>query len=267
VPDGLDAYQQRRRRFLAMVHAVMAAYPRADIALYGATALQVLGVALPACFEDWDNCHVIVPRSTYQPIRRCVVAHRSSATPTVWARPDGLPVMHPVDHWSQLAGGTVNSLVEVGDGLLRRRHPLLSLDQMNRRVAELEGTAGVARLRAALRLVVPGTDSLYETRTRLALIDAGLPTPLVNLPVFVRSVGRTYHLDMAYKHEKVGIEFDGLVHVGDDRQQEIDAARHRDLADEGWFVIRVTARQLAEPVQFTRPVERALILRHGLLSR
>ena len=264
---GWDEYQVRSRRFFAMVHAVIAAYPNRDIALYGPTALQVLGVALPICFEDWDNCHIIVPRGTYQPVRRGVIVHRANAGLTIWGHVGGLPVLHPVDHWAQLRGGTINNLVEVGDGLMRRRKPLLTLEAVNRRIAQLAGVPGVGRLRQAARLIVPGTDSLYETRTRLTLIDAGLPCPLVNLPVFVHSVGRTYHLDMGYEEEKVGVEFDGLVHVGDDRQQEIDAARLRDLADEGWFVVRVTAKQLAHPEDFTRPIERALVMRHGLSSR
>jgi len=81
VPDATDAdeYQVRRQRFVAMVHGVMAAYHRADVALYGPTALQILGVALPSCFEDWDNCHIIVRRGTYQPVRRCVSTHRATA--------------------------------------------------------------------------------------------------------------------------------------------------------------------------------------------
>ena len=265
--SGPDEYQRRRRRFLAMVHAVMAAYPSRDIALHGPTALQVLGVALPTCCEDWDNCHVVVPRGTYQPVRRCVIAHRANGQLRIWAHAGGLPVLHPVDHWAQLRGGTINNLAEVGDGLVRRRNPLLTPAAVHQRIEQLAGVPGVGRIRRAARFVAVGTDSLYETRTRLALIDAGLPCPRVNLPVFVHSVGRTYHLDMGYEEEKVGVEFDGLVHVGDDRQQEIDAARLRDLADEGWFVVRVTAKQLAHPEDFTRPIERALVMRHGLSSR
>jgi len=95
LPDetGLGAYQIRRQRFLAYVRAVVAAYPRGSIALFGPTALQVLGVALPASLEDWEHCHLLVQSGTSRPRRDGVVAHRCNRL----VRPhdfDGLPVRH-----------------------------------------------------------------------------------------------------------------------------------------------------------------------------
>jgi len=256
LPTG-DEFEVRRARFLQHVRGVMAVYGAAGAVLYGPTALQVLGVALPESLQDWDNCHLTVPGPS-RPQRDGVVSHRSSQV-KVWRMVDGLPVMHPVDHWTQLVGATSDELVEVGDGLVRRKRPLLKLSEVKQRLGELTGVPGVRAVRQALRRVVPGTDSLYETRVRLILVRAGLPVPSVNLEVEVPSVGRLYHLDMAYEKERIGVEFDGLVHVQNQAQMRLDAARRRDLQDAGWVIVTITADQLRNPQQFIGPIRRALV--------
>ena len=258
----LDRFQVRRRRFEAKVRAIVAACGKDGTVLYGPTALQVLGVALPESLEDWDNCHILVPSGTYRPMRAGVVAHRSSRDIVIHRRIGGLPVLHPVDHLLQLRDATIAELIEVGDGLMRRSHPLLTLDQLRRRLDELAGVPGIDKVRRAAAWMRPGTDSLYESRTRIIIVRAGLPEPTVNLRVPVRSTGFLYHVDMGYQAELTGVEFDGTVHVGDTRQMNIDAARHRDLADAGWLIFKVTSEQLRDPSQFLHPLERALIMRH-----
>jgi hypothetical protein len=153
--------------------------------------------------------------------------------------------------------------VEVSDGLMRRQHPLLTQSDFTQRLLQLEGATGIKALRRIQRWVKPGTDSLYETRTRMILIRSGLPCPEVNFAVWCPSAGRTYHVDMAYPSAKVAVEYDGAVHVGDRRHMEIDAFRRRDLQEAGWIVITVTSAQLRRPDTLVRSVETALILRHA----
>jgi len=257
-----DKWQARRRQFLRRVHAVMAAYP-GTVILCGVTALQVLGVALPSHLEDWQNCHVIVAPGAYRPQRRGVIAHRSLTPPQAWRLIDGLPVLHPVDCWLQLRGASDNDLIEVGDGFLRKRKPLLTLDAMNRRLNQLTGVDGVKRARSVMRWLRPRTESIYETRIRLLLVRAGLPCPLVDHEVFCPSVGRAYHLDMGYDEEKIGVEYDGRDHVKDTEQMEIDATRRRHLQDEAWMLITITAGQLKDERAIVRSVEAALVLRRA----
>ena len=173
--------------------------------------------------------------------------------------------MHPAEHWLQLRDATDDELVEVADGFLRRRNPLLSHDELVAKVASLAGRPGAARARAALTWVVPGTESLYESRTRLVLVRAGLPQPVVNCPVYVPAIDRELHLDMGYRQEKVGVEYDGAVHVGNQRQMHIDANRRRMLQDQGWMIITVTADQLYQPQHIVHSVESALMLRRAAL--
>ena len=258
--EGLDWREVRRIRFLAHARSVIAACGDAPVALAGPSALQALGVALPEAVEDWQRVHVVVPPRAYRSERADVIAYRRSDF-WVGARRDGLPLQHPVVAWTQLRGATQDGLVEVGDGLIRRKKPLMTIERVQAQVARLAGRPGVPQVRRALAWVRPGTDSLYETRTRLTLLRAGLPEPTVNPPVHLRSVGRRYHIDMAYEAARLGVEYDGLDHVKDREQMEIDAERRRHLQDAGWLIITVTARQLDHPGPFLRSVEQALSLR------
>ena len=266
LPDTapMTQWQSQHVQFLAHTQAVMAALQGRGVVLYGVTALQVLRVPLPARLQDWQTCHVLVPPGVRPPRRRGVVAHRTRTTPTAWAIRDGLPILHPVDHWLQLRG-TDDELVEVADGLMRRQHPLVTMDGFRQRLDELAGTPGIKTRRRVLNLVVPGTDSLYETRTRLIVVRAGLPTPVVNHVVTCRN-GVTYLVDMAYVAEKVGLEYDGAGHVGNRTQMENDAQRRRDLQDEGWLIITVTAADMTQPTSFIRSLEEALVLRRVAMS-
>jgi len=256
----------KRAGLVDLARATVAAYPNKQMALFGPTALEVLGVALPNRLEDWDNCQIVLPPGVVRPRRAKVVAHQSRQ-PFEVSVTAGLPLLDPVEHWCQLPAATVDELVEIGDGLVRRINPLTTLDDMRRRVERLGGGHGIKRARQALRLVVPGTDSIMETRTRLILVRAGLPVPAVNLRVYCRAAGRVYHVDMGYEAEKVAVEYDGAVHVGDRRQMEIDAARQRHLQDEGWFVVRVTAADLRRPEDIVRSVESAIIVRRAAAAR
>jgi len=261
VVPGLDPWTARRAQFFAHVRAMVSVY-RTGAVLYGTTALQVMGVALPSRLEDWENCHLLVRADAYRPRRIGVITHTTATMPPLWNRPTGWPLLHPVDHWLQV-GGTQDELVEVGDGLLRRQRPLLTLDEFHSRLSELGGTTGVRAARHAAQWVRPGTDSLYETRLRLILAHAGLPVPVVNAPVPCPNAGRVYHADLGYPWERLGIEYDGADHVGSRAQMAIDAERRRQLQDAGWLIITATVQDLDNPAQFVRSVEQALILRRG----
>ncbi|MCL2783976.1 MAG: DUF559 domain-containing protein [Propionibacteriaceae bacterium] len=263
---GCDEWQQRRDEFIVKMQGILAAYPDKGAVLYGPTALQVLGVALPESVGDWTNCHLLIHRDVPRPIRRDVIAHRSSAIPTATARVHDLPLQNPVQHWIQIRGASNNALVEIGDGLVRRQNPLLTMEELMTELDGLAGQGGVKQVRSVVRWVRPGTDSLFETRTRLLLVQAGLPEPMVNLPVHCPTVGRTFHLDMGYEQERVGVEYDGAVHVGSRQQMEIDAKRRRILQDEGWLIITITSDQLRQPHDIVRSIESALLLRRSRLS-
>ena len=256
--QGLDPWEKKRMRHICLVHATLAAYGHKGAIVCGPTALQVLGVELPPSSEDWDNCHVIFPPGVSRPKRHQVVAHRSIYEPKVWRYIGKLPVLHPVDCLMQITNSDVFTTVEIADGFLRRRNPLLSPDAMKTRIDHLKNKSGCERVKKAMQWVRPGTDSLYETRTRMMIVRAGLPEPVVNLRVYCPTSSRLFHVDLGYESQKLAIEYDGAIHVGNRAQMEIDANRRRLLQDDGWLVIPVTASILRTPEKIIRSVETAL---------
>ena len=109
--------------------------------------------------------------------------------------------------------------------LLAKRHP---------------GARGLRRLRVALPCVDGGAASPKETWLRLLLIDAGLPPPTTQIPVFdgYRTVA---FLDMGWEEFKVAAEYDGDQHRSDQRQYVKDIRRHELVDDLGWHVVRVVS--------------------------
>jgi very-short-patch-repair endonuclease len=169
----------------------------------------------------------------------------------------GLRIVSAVDAWCQLAAElSERELVVIGDALVRRQHPLATMDALRRAVARMGGRRGSRRLARALTRVRPRTDSPAETELRLDLIDAGLPEPDVNVPIHDVS-GRQIALgDLVYAEWRVVVEYDGEHHREDRAQYSRDVDRLDDLAHAGWRVIRFNAshvgRRRAERIDRVR---------------
>lgn len=100
------------------------------------------------------------------------------------------------------------------------------------------GVRGLVQLRDAVAVMDGGAESPPETRTRLVLLDAGLPKPQTQI-----WVGR-YRVDMGYEEFRVGVEYDGEQHWTDPRIRAYDIDRHAELLAHGWVIIRVSAEML-----------------------
>jgi hypothetical protein len=112
-------------------------------------------------------------------------------------------------------------------------------------LARHSGVRGLVQLREVLNLMDAGAESPQETRTRLVLIDAGLPRPQTQIIVVGDFHGRRYsRVDMGYEDFKVGVEYDGEQHWTDPQQYEYDIDRHAELLARGWVIIRVSADML-----------------------
>ena len=110
-----------------------------------------------------------------------------------------------------------------------------SIELLSRRHA---GVRGMRQLREVVDLMDGGAESPQETRTRLALVDAGLPRPQTQIVV------DHWRIDMGYEEFKVGVEYDGAQHWTDPRQHQRDIDRLAELLDRGWLIIRVSADML-----------------------
>jgi very-short-patch-repair endonuclease len=111
-------------------------------------------------------------------------------------------------------------------------------------IAEHPGARGVVRLRGVLPLVDGGAESPQETRTRLALIDAGLPKPQTQIRVHDQYGQFVARIDMGYEELRVGVEYDGPQHWTSPEQRARDIERQCALVDLGWVIIRVTSELL-----------------------
>ncbi|MGJ7541164.1 DUF559 domain-containing protein [Brevibacterium luteolum] len=158
-------------------------------------------------------------------------------------------------------------LVQCFDAVLGRWHgpPKLTPVQLSQLIVGTRRYPGRKLAIAALHRARPGVDSPQETRLRLSLVDAGLPEPEVSVSVENPATGYYYLLDMAYRYEKVAVEYDGDHHRGDEAQYNRDIARLQTLEQLGWIVIRVTRR--SDMSRVAHDVRAALIRRRRPRSR
>lgn len=108
--------------------------------------------------------------------------------------------------------------------------------------------AGAAEAQAGLRRVVrlrrlvphadPRTDSPMESRMRWRFIDAGFPAP--DLQVEVAAGGRARWVDIGWREERVGAEFDGQEAHMTPQQLRDDRRRHNWLTENNWTLLHFT---------------------------
>jgi very-short-patch-repair endonuclease len=105
-------------------------------------------------------------------------------------------------------------------------------------IKEHRGVRGLVQLREVLDLMDSGSESPQETRTRLVLVDAGLPKPRTQI-----CLGR-WRVDMGYEEFKVAVEYDGAQHWEDPIRRAKDIDKYAELSALGWIIIRVGADML-----------------------
>lgn len=209
------------------------------------TAARIWDLPLPGWTDADERLHVIRPTSGAQVRRPGITGHRGLETrATTSAR--GLPVTTRAETWADLAavGLTRDDLVVVGDAVVRGRPELLAgLHRVSARARRL----GATRLRDAAALVRVGSRSAMETRTRLALVQAGLPEPLLNARIHADDDEEVACCDLVWPDAKVVVEYEGDHHRTDRAQWRLDITRVRRLESLGWRVLRITADDLRGP--------------------
>ncbi len=101
-----------------------------------------------------------------------------------------------------------------------------------------KGARGVARLKAVLPLVDGGAASPQETRLRLVFMDAGLPKPTTQIPIYDERGQLVRILDMGWEDFMVGAEYDGDQHRTSRPQYVKDQRVWPKLSRLGWRVVR-----------------------------
>lgn len=238
--------------------AALAPLQTADQFFSHLTSAELHGMRMP---ERWNQreLHVTGQNVSRAMRRPGVVGHKTTLPVRLVKLSDGLRASHPVDAWCECAVLLpVDDLVIMGDGLIRRRNPVATIDELERAVARRSGQRGAARLRTALPLLRAGTDSARETTLRMLVVRAGLPEPEVNAALFDSSGNTIAHGDLAWPQFRVVLEYDGRQHAEDPTQFAIDIRRLDALAESHYRVIRVEKSLLANGSKVLAKVRRAL---------
>jgi hypothetical protein len=137
-------------------------------------------------------------------------------------------------------------------------------DLLTRR-AGTPGARGSRRLAEVVALADPRSGSAPETRLRVGLLRAGLPTPAVQYRVCDERGSELARVDLAYPEARLAIEYDGVDEFGADelaRGVARDRMRDGELAGHGWQTLRLDADDVdIELPRTARRVEQLLALR------
>lgn len=110
-------------------------------------------------------------------------------------------------------------------------------------VANRPGWRGIRWARSAVAHAEPLSESVMETRQRMALVLGGLPRPRAQVEVREPSGLFLARLDLGYDKWKVGMDYDGEVHA--ERWRE-DLDRQERIRGLGWWHRRYTSLDTAD---------------------
>ena len=120
----------------------------------------------------------------------------------------------------------------------------VDVDAIRAYAVERPGTRGIRGLIRALDVVDCGSESPRETRTRLLLIEAGLPKPDTQIEIRDSSGKFVARIDLGWRRWRVGVEYEGVHHWLDERQRTRDIERYEDLDRVEWQIVRVNSEQM-----------------------
>jgi len=224
------------------------------------TAALLHGLPLPGWLASDPRIHVTVPAGTRAPQMVGVVGHELRHELLHADVVDGIPVTSPLQTWIDLGPVLpLGALVAVADALCGGERPNFVPDDLRQATLPLAGRRGVRRLRAAAALARARVESPKETETRLLLVDAGLPEPVVNYTITDADGNFIARVDLAWLLHRACVEYEGDGHRTDRAQFRKDITRRERLEDLGWRVIRLTDDDLRDGgLEFLRRVRAAL---------
>lgn len=213
-----------------------------------ATAAHCLKLPVCRTLEREDRVHLTLCNGSTKTRRRGIVTHRSPLEPVDRTSRHGISLTSPARTWVDLCGDKrmdEQDLVILADAIVnrpwRRGGRVDGMDTIEGLAAALTragSVKGVRRARAVLARTRVGADSPAETRTRLALVEAGLPEP--ELQVAADPADRyTPVADLGYRLLKIAIQYDGKHHRTPE-QQAADVYRDERFRELGWTVVRLT---------------------------
>lgn len=134
---------------------------------------------------------------------------------------------------------------------------LITVERFHAYVESRPAWTGVRRARFAADHAVAGSRSPQESRLRLVwTLDAGLPTPLCNEPVFALDGSLLGYPDLFDPAAGLVGEYDGADHLADDRRS-MDRTREERFRDHGLEYVAVVRGELGRPELVARRLRAA----------
>jgi hypothetical protein len=230
------------------------------------TAARIRSQILPAWLADSNELHLSKPDGLPEVRRRGVIGHSVLVFEDEIEIVDGIRISSRSRTWLDMARRLSESeLVCMGDELIRvprvefegRTRPFDTVEGLCLLVARHPNLQGVVRARAAIDRMRVGADSAPESLLRLAMEDAGLPEP--ELQVALRkndAAGPT--ADLGYRHRRLAIQYDGEHHLHE-AQIFSDKRRNKAFEAAGWTVLVFGKKDLADCFDGAiRQIKRAL---------
>jgi very-short-patch-repair endonuclease len=224
-------------------------------AFSGRTAAAILGLDVPACDPIEATISRDLPARARAGIklRRAALAGEDVVVHDGFRMTDGLRTVCDLGSRADLVEAVVAIDMALHAGLV-------DLPTLRGWVQRNSGTKGIKRLRRAVELANPLAESPMETRLRLELTMAGLPSPCAQVDLDDPQGNFIGRVDLYYPDVRLVIEYDGLNHK--DRLVE-DLRRQNALLNSGFHVLRFTAPDLRFRGAVASQVRRA----RRLLSR
>ena len=245
LPAGRHLEIAERARVLA------AATPGARVSHETAAVLTSLG--LPPWMGECPTIHLSKPHELPRVRRAGVTGHRVRCIPGELTEVDGIPVTAPPRTWLDLAAVLpLNYLIALGDQLIRQPRPGLELrsepyaykDGLRLLIRQHPNMKGVEKARLALEEMRVGADSFPETFLRLALLDARLPEPELQLRLDPDD-RLSPAADLGYRRFRLAVQYDGAPHLTREQQSK-DYRRDEAFRSAGWAYFKANADDLAE---------------------
>ena len=216
------------------------------------TAARLHQLILPPWLGDSNELHISSPRRSSGVRRRGVTAHKMTSFPNETEIDGALRLSTRARTWLDLARILpVNDLVCMGDQLVRiprlafedREDPYATIASLRAMLDRHPNLQGIVRARDALELVRVGSDSSPETLMRLAMLDAGLPEPELQLKLWDREDAPS--ADAGYRDRRIALQYDGAHHL-DEVQRRSDSRRDKAFEAAGWTVLIFTQEDLVD---------------------
>jgi len=225
------------------------------------TAARLWRIPLPSCLELRRDIDVAVFVPGHPPQSRGVIGHRISRSVPLRVV-SGVRVAPPVETWLQLVGVLeLDDLIVATDALVRRKHPLATVAELQAAVRKAYRRPGLRLLKRALPEVRPGTDSPRETLTRLIVTRAGLPEPVVHFEVHNERGDFVGTPDLFYPQYRIALEYEGDGHRTDIQTFNDDIERAELFQEAGCRYVRITRDHVDRPHRLVSRVRNVLIQR------